>query len=296
MKHPFVSIVIPTYNRAGKLRETLESLTSQSYPKNRYEVIVVDDGSTDRTEDAVGGFKRGFRNLRYLRQRNRGPAAARNFGIKEGRGGIIAFTDDDCIVPKDWVDELVAAYERNPEVAGVGGYLEASAELLKRNIFAQYESYEARVVYGLGDEELIGGENVPGMGTANVSFKKKILEEVGGFDDFFRTAAGEDMDLKKRIAERGYKFVYIPLKVTHIQNYDFNRFLKQSWVRGVGSKYFDRKYGRRTALESLAKILFWPAILVYLILESPLDARHVKMSAVRVVRMFVSSVARLIGG
>lgn len=296
MKRHFVSVVIPTYNRGKKLSKTLESLIAQSYPKDGYEVIVVDDGSTDNTGEVVKEFRRKFKKFRYFKQENRGPAAARNIGIKNSRGEIIAFTDDDCIVPRDWLDRLVATYERFPDVVGVGGYIEAREDILKKNIFAQYESYEARVIYGLGREVIFGGADTPGMGTANVSFKKQVLEEVGGFDEFFRSAAGEDMDLKKRIGEKGYKFVYIPLKVTHIQDYSFRRFVIQSWVRGLGSKYFDRKYRRKTFLESVVKIVFFPVILVYLILKNPFNWYHIKMNAVRTARMFISSIARIVGG
>jgi glycosyltransferase involved in cell wall biosynthesis len=113
------SVVIPTHNRKDTLRRCLATATGQVYPD--YEVIVVDDGSTDGTGDMV---QREFPQVRYIRQDpNRGPAVARNRGIEVADGEIIAFTDDDCLLPLDFLSRLAEGYQRYPEVAGVGGYL-----------------------------------------------------------------------------------------------------------------------------------------------------------------------------
>jgi len=121
--------------------------------------------------------------------------------------------------------------------------MEAPAAVLKQNIFAQYESYVTRQVYGAGKKEILGSFEVPTGGTNNIAYRKKVLEEIGGFDESFPVAAGEDADLKKRICDRGYQILYLPLKVEHHHDYSWRSFIKQSRSRGVGSIYFHRKHG-----------------------------------------------------
>lgn len=235
---PFVSVVIPTHQRADVLRRCLAALTAQDYP-GRLEIIVVDDGSTDETPQVVGEFVR--RNgVRYLRQTNRGPAAARNHGIAAAGGEIIAFTDDDCLVPQDWVRRLVQGYRTHPEIAGVGGRLEPPAEYREHPI-AQYERSEGRETYGAGDVEVIGGFDCPAGGTNNMSYRRQVLEEVGGFDEDFPYAAGEDADLKWRICQRGARLLYLPVSVIHLQPYTWEAFRQQRRTRGRGAVYFEWK-------------------------------------------------------
>jgi len=232
------SIVIPTYNRKDLLRRCLAAATNQDYPD--YEVIVVDDGSTDGTGEMV---QREFPQVRYIRQEpNRGPAAARNRGIEAATGEIVAFTDDDCLVPPDFLACLADGYRRHPEVVGAGGYLEAPDEVLAHNPFAQYEAYVSHVVYKAGPIEYIGGFECPAGGTCAMSYRRDVLLEVGGFDERFPVAAGEDADLKLRIVQRGSPLLYVPVKVIHLRPYTFPTFLRQFVAHGRGVVYFEHKH------------------------------------------------------
>ncbi|MCS6911591.1 MAG: glycosyltransferase family 2 protein, partial [Anaerolineales bacterium] len=130
------SVVIPTYNRQATLRRCLTALLAQTYPA--HEIIVVDDGSTDGTAEMM---TRDFPIVRFFRQKNAGPASARNRGIREASGDVIAFTDDDCLPPADWLERLADGYRRHPDVAGVGGYLDAPDEVLADNALAQYDYF-----------------------------------------------------------------------------------------------------------------------------------------------------------
>jgi glycosyltransferase involved in cell wall biosynthesis len=105
---PFVSVIVPTYNRASLLKRLLESLREQTYPADKFEVLVVDDGSTDETPQVVEEFARSAPfAVRYFRQPRKGPAAARNLGIQQSRGEIVAFVDSDVTVAKDWLTNAV---------------------------------------------------------------------------------------------------------------------------------------------------------------------------------------------
>ncbi|GBC99886.1 Putative glycosyltransferase EpsH [bacterium HR17] len=123
MQLPFVSVVVPTYNRVGLLLQLLESLPKQTYPKDRFEVVIVDDGSTDETEQVFRAFAQTAPfSVVYLRQPRKGPAAARNLGIRHSRGEIVAFADSDVTVAEDWITNAVKYFENG--VDGVEGKTE----------------------------------------------------------------------------------------------------------------------------------------------------------------------------
>ena len=117
---PLVSIIIPVYNRAGEIRECLESLLALSYPEDRLEIIVVDDGSTDHLQEEVGRYP--VRLLGY--PDNRGKPRPGTWGWQQARGEIIAFIDSDCVAEPHWLSELMP-YFQDPRVALVGGYVAA---------------------------------------------------------------------------------------------------------------------------------------------------------------------------
>lgn len=257
----YISIVVPTYNRQATLRNTLAALTRQVY--RDYEVIVVDDGSSDGTREVV---QREFPLARYLRlHTNRGCAAARNAGIGAALGDIVAFTDDDCVPPPDWLMRLADGYARHPEVAGVGGYMHPTDAALGASPLARYESYLTHVVYRAGDAEYVGGYECPAGGTNNISYRKAVLEEFGGFDESF--PAGSDPELKWRICDAGHRVLYIPTGVVHQRRYVWSAFRVQQIQRGRGALHFERKHRRRPSrLRLLLRVgrrglVFWPDLL-----------------------------------
>ncbi len=96
--------------------------------------------------------------------------------------------------------------------------------------------------YGACDEEVVGGFECPAGGTCNMSYRRAVLLAVGGFDEGFRYAAGEDADLKWRICRTGARLLYVPIKVTHLQPYTFGSFRRQQIIRGRGAVHFERKH------------------------------------------------------
>jgi glycosyltransferase involved in cell wall biosynthesis len=232
----FISVIVPTYNRGATLDLCLQALLAQDYLE--YEIILSDDGSTDDTPKVAAKFPP----VKYIRGENHGPAAARNRGIGQARGEVIAFTDDDCLVPPNWLSRLADGYARHPEVAGVGGYLEPTDEALANSILARFERYESKHNHRFSDSEYVGGLDSPGGGTSNMSYYRDILQKLRGFDESFPYAAAEDADLRSRICQTGARLLFIPVKVTHLRAYSWDSFRRQYVTHGRGVVHFERKH------------------------------------------------------
>ena len=193
---PYVSVVIATYNRAKMLGECLDTLSLQTYPKSSYEVIIVNDGSKDETEQFLAGYqKEATFTLRYYTQKNTGQATAVNLGIEKAKGEIVCFTDDDCLADKDWIKNLAAGYTAE-EIGCVGGLI------LSYSPKSLLERYIDRKKFLTQENFMICG---PVIG-ANTSYRKKALVEVGGFDP--ELPIGLDGDLGIRVKLNGHKFYY----------------------------------------------------------------------------------------
>jgi glycosyltransferase involved in cell wall biosynthesis len=227
-KEPLVSVIIPTYNRGGKITETIDALEELDYSKNKLEIIIVNDCSTDSTEYVISSISRKKRNLKFLKTKiNSGPAAARNVGIKNAGGKYLFFIDDDCIVPKEIIKEYVNFLENNPNVAGVGGGLEPSSD----NIFSKIEKFKNRLL-GLGMDSIKIGRNIKVGFTGNMMYKREIVVEEGLFDEKYKVPAGEDVALKERIC-KNYDVAYLPIKVIHNDDYNLNYVLAALWKQGL---------------------------------------------------------------
>jgi glycosyltransferase involved in cell wall biosynthesis len=191
-KRSEVAVVIPTYERPDRLETTIESVCDQTV--DNYDVIIVDDGSTEERQVAMlDSLDERFNRVRILQQSNAGPAAARNRGWRATDASVILFTDDDCLVPHDWIETMTDAFE--PEVGAVGGPLLPTKEALTRSVFARHHKYRVRKVYEVPKKPTVGGDDLPMGATANIAYRREALEAVDGFDETFPTAAGEDADL-----------------------------------------------------------------------------------------------------
>ena len=240
----FSSIVIPTYNRSSSLLNTLNSLIKQSIAPSDFEIVIVDDGSTDDTRAIVSKFKRENRSysIQYLHQQNGGPASARNLGVRHAKGQIIFFTDDDCIVPRRWVETYLKKYCQYPEIVGVGGWMVTAKK--SRSLFSDYLFVKNFLVYPLlpslylRDHEIISNNPLWSLSTfayntGNVSYKKSVFEEVGGFREEYKTPGREDNDLAFRIMYSGHPLHYIPLHVEEDKKLDLISFYRMQFKRGA---------------------------------------------------------------
>lgn len=193
-----VSVIVPAYNAVRTIGACLEALQSQTLPRARYEIMVVDDGSTDGTTDLVERIA----GVRLLRQANAGPAAARNHGAREARGRILLFTDSDCIPVEAWIERMTAPFIASPEVAGVkGAYLGSQRELVARFVQLEYEEkYRRMAKY----------DSIDFIDTYSAGYRRDVFLSAGGFDTSYPSASVEDQEFSFRLAREGHKMLFVP--------------------------------------------------------------------------------------
>ena len=226
-----VSIIIPAYNAEATLAECLEACLAQTYPDR--EVIVVDDGSSDATAEIAQGYE----GVTYVQQENAGPAAARNHGVRIATGDIVALTDSDCIAEPNWIEQLITGFDAE-EVVAVGGTYG----------IANPESPLARVIHAeiqLRHEQF--GETVDFLGSFNVAYKRDMFMEIGGFDENFRTASGEDNDLAYRLQDAGGIMRFVPTAImNHYHPTKLYLYLKTQMNHGFWRMKLYAKHPKRS--------------------------------------------------
>jgi glycosyltransferase involved in cell wall biosynthesis len=211
-----VSIVVCTHNRAESLRDALQSVVSQDYPALNYEIIVVDNCSTDNTKHVVEEFadnKLNNANIRYVNEERLGLSYARNRGIEEAKGEIIAFIDDDAKADRFWLSRLTKVYSEEKDAACVGGRVILDWNVNKPS---WWEAELDEVFNGINysDSKITLSYPHYPYGT-NISFRANVLKKVGLFKtDLGRIGskllAGEETELCLRIEKEGYKICYEP--------------------------------------------------------------------------------------
>jgi glycosyltransferase involved in cell wall biosynthesis len=245
-KLPFVSIVVCTFNGSSRISDCLNSLSHQDYPKNSYEIIVVNDGSTDDILKILAQYP--VKVVNHLE--NLGICAARNSGLQNASGSIVAYTDDDCIADKNWIRNLVKHYGIN--VIAVGG---VTVPYSVNNLM---EKYMAETGYGNPAPIEFRKNNNPfyrfyiylkdmfwpittnqkdpiqvgSIYTLNASFIKKILEEAGEWEEGFDFREDQEMSdrLNKKFKNKKILFTKKAV-VIHKHRTSFFYFLKQTFKR-----------------------------------------------------------------
>ncbi len=237
-KELFVSIIIPTRNRPEQLQRCLAAITKVDYPKDRFEVIVVDDGSSFRLDPTVDLFSDKI-NLRLFKQKSSGPAAARNNGAQQAKGEFLVFTDDDCMASPCWLSVLSNFLGMNPD-AIVGGKI---VNGLATNIFASASQVLISYLYSYYNKN---SDKAYFFTSNNFALSKKRFLTVGGFDHKWGRAAGEDREFCDRWLLNGYQMVFAAeAKVYHMHEMSLPQFLGQHFNYGRGAYYFHRARERR---------------------------------------------------
>ncbi|MBM3335457.1 glycosyltransferase family 2 protein [Candidatus Sumerlaeota bacterium] len=200
--------MVPTYNRRPVLECTIECLLQQEFPEGEYEVVVVDDQSTDDTAEWLAGAAAQNDRLTAIRNPSKGRGQARNAGIRAAHGETICFVDDDVWVVPGFVAAHWAAHQRYGPKAVIVGRLDVSLETAK-TIANEYE--DERLVR-VEERIQAAKDNLhPGFfRTGNVSVRAHFLQEVGGFDEGFTGYSYEDSELGYRLLANGAEFRYAP--------------------------------------------------------------------------------------
>lgn len=231
------SIVVPTRDRPKQLGRCLQAIAALDFPRDRFEVVVVDDGSAFSPEDKVGRF-RGEIKLTLVHQENLGPAGARNTGAAHATGDSLVFTDDDCEPEPRWLSAIDAAF-RSHDRAMVGGRI---VNRLRDNPFSAASQQLVSFLYEYY------GETHPSrfFCTNNLAVDARSFCALGGFETTFRRPAAEDRDFCERWSEEGYKMIYEPKAVVHhTHNMRLGGFLRQHLRYGEGAFQLNQLRKRR---------------------------------------------------
>lgn len=232
---PRVSVVIPVYQGERWIAECLRSVLDQTFPSDLYEIVVVNNGSTDRTAAIAAGFP-----VHVVDEPRRGVGSARNAGVARSRGELVVFTDADCVADPKWLAALVARFDSEPGLGGVGGYLPGFDP-------------QTPVQYYVAESDLLSQEvaleqrpfSAPYVVTANALLPRRLVEEAGGFDPLCKVS-GEDADLCWRISDRGLPFAFAPDAVVYHRHRSTVGSLGRWMFRyGAGSVYLMKKHHRR---------------------------------------------------
>jgi len=243
------SIVICTCNGEKKIARAIESLLHQNYTKSKYEIIVVDDGSKDKTIEIVKKYPL----IKLVRHKNNlGLANARNTGLKYAKGEIYVCFDDDCIANKNWLKELVKVYSNKKDVLGVGGWVindspkDISEEFIQeggcgnpcpvdfiksKNILYRFYTYLNSKIFPIEDKK--GIFEVGFLAGANSSFFVKDLKEVRGWD--IKLSGTEDTGLCNKLKKKNpHKIFYSNKSASLIHNHklSFKDYLARPLKRG----------------------------------------------------------------
>lgn len=256
----FISVIIPTRNRGPLLTDTLTSLRAVDYPADQFEIIVVDDGSSDGTADRVRPFLDDQPpRVRYLRQEPLGLNAARNHGICEARGDIIVFTDDDVELPPGWLRAYAAAVAAHPAAGAYGGpvipRLEGDGYPRTCGHCGTLEELEA---YDRGPTDA----EAPWVIGANMAMPRASFTQVGRFNENIPCWSGDETEWLIRLCRAGQKIQYVAAaRLWHRRPTAVVRrmIVKRKYLKSKGGVWYMRETNRRLPRpgKALRELLRW---------------------------------------
>ena len=241
-----VSVIVPTHNRKQQLLACLAALTRQSILPQEFEVVVVDDGSTDGTKEALEGRRFPFA-LRYVRQDNAGPGAARNVGIDHAAGELVLFIGDDIIADERLLEEHLLNHATRVEPGtAVLGHIDW-VDTAPRNAVMEYVSGDATQQFAYNLVPRLSRLDHRFFYTSNLSLKRQFLVDAANagvrFDPCFRRAAFEDSEFALRLMPRGLQITYAAsARAAHDHYMDLDGFARREFGAGEMAVIFYRKH------------------------------------------------------
>jgi glycosyltransferase involved in cell wall biosynthesis len=228
-----VSIIVPVYNGAPTIRQCLDSILALGFPRDRFELICVDNASTDATPAILRDFRE---SAQVIRETRRGAAAARNAGLRAAGGKWVAFTDADCTVDPGWLDYLLAPL-RNGHADAVGG------RILARPLAGLVERFGDRVH---DHRAAIERSWPPYLITMNLAMPLALLERHGGFDE--RWLRSQDSELSFRLTCAGCRFAYAPEAIVrHYHRSTVSALCREGFIHGYYGAELYRIYAELDA-------------------------------------------------
>ncbi|MBN1426679.1 glycosyltransferase [Candidatus Fermentibacteria bacterium] len=232
-----ISVIIPAYNAEDTIERALRAVHNQTVPRDSFEIIVVDDGSTDATATIAASLAD-----RVLSQTRSGPAAARNHGAEAARGDVLVFTDSDCEPHSQWLDQLTAPMADPAVIAVKGAY-----KTRQRSIAARFAQVEFEERY----RRLLGYRFIDFVDTYSAAIRAQAFREAGGFDLRFPKANNEDVDLSYKLAARGARMVFAPDAVVyHRHPQSLTKYLRTKFLRAYWRAMVYRRHPAKLLADS----------------------------------------------
>lgn len=229
-EHTFVSVIVPFYNEEQYIQACCEALLAQQYPQNCYEIIMIDNNSSDSSADIVRQQPR----IRLLQQSKQGAYAARNAGLEVAKGDIIAFTDPDCVPDLNWLRQIVDAIQDSTLQVAAGSYSPATKSFTL-TMLAEYENAKNHYIFNSLDPMLYYGY------TNNLAVRSALFREIGLFLE--RKRGADAIFVKQVVDHYGCDSVgYIPgMKVRHLEIDSFFRFCEKAYVHARSIQQFSNQ-------------------------------------------------------
>ena len=280
-KLPFVTIVVIVLNMKNELYHCLKSIESLDYPRDNFEILVIDGGSNDGTLDICKNF-----DVKCIIEERKGRGLARNIGVKNAKGEIIAFIDADCKVTRNWL-MVHARNHMDNHVGAVGGAI-INPMMSISNKFALTNHYEYFAEFDGNTPKRI----IYHVSTSNASFKKSTIEEAGFFDD--NLDAYEDFELCNRITQTGSKIIFDPdAKVLHfgvnptMSSYSFMINEIERAKAHLYAQISNQNIFGRLPMHRVSALLFTPSIVLSRIIRQIVKLKYSKAPRILILLPYI---------
>ncbi|MGB2691989.1 MAG: glycosyltransferase [Thermodesulfobacteriota bacterium] len=278
------SIIIPTYERPVQISKCLKSITNLDYPKNKFEVIVVDDGSINPPNKLINSYKDRL-NIRLFTQKNAGPAGARNTGAKKASGKFLAFTDDDCEPESNWLNAFENEFKRDSEIF-LGGY---TINSLSDNAYSTASQELINYLYSYYNSEQ---DNATFFASNNIAVRADLFQGIGGFDVTTLRATAEDREICDRWVYKRHKMTYTTDAIVfHSHDLSLSQYWGQHFNYGRGAYYF-RKV---RALRGQEKVKLEPTSFYSNLIIYPYKRKEIKQKTYISILLVLSQIANALG-